>query len=117
MDSSQLVKNGKSLVEAMGFWPSFRIGLMSLAAAIFGSFLFLSGVGGLLIDYLPTAPADAVAAAHERAYYSLFAGVLFMLISAALAGYAFRAARKVASVALFIVGVAAAFPLYLWLLG
>ena len=24
MDSSQLVKNGKSLVEAMGFWPSFH---------------------------------------------------------------------------------------------
>jgi hypothetical protein len=91
------------------------VALVSLAAALLGSLLFLSGFAGLLIDYLPTAPPDAVAAAHARAHLNIFLGVPVMLISAFTAGRTMRVAPKLGAASLAILAVASAIPVYLWL--
>ncbi|MBL8300182.1 MAG: hypothetical protein JNN30_17730 [Rhodanobacteraceae bacterium] len=91
------------------------VGLVSLGTALLGSFLFLSGVGGLLMDYVPTVAPEAVAAARDRAYVHLFSGVLVMIVSAGLTGRAAHRASKLSVSSAFVLGASSLFPLCLWL--
>ena len=94
-----------------------QVGAVSLGTALLGSFLFLSGVGGLLVDYVPTVAPEAVATARDRAYVSLFAGVLVMVVSAGFAGHALRASPRLFTASAIVLAGASIFPLGLWLLG
>jgi hypothetical protein len=95
----------------------FNVGMLSIFVAALGSFLYLSGVGGLWIDYAPSVGTQAIAAAHGRAYVQLFCGVVTMLIAAVMAGVAVRASPKLAATSAAILAGASLFPLGFWLIG
>ena len=92
------------------------VGLIALGTALLGSFLFLSGFGGLLVDYAPTVAAEAIAAARDRAQVGYLSGVLVMVLSAGLAGHAAHTSRRLALSAGAVLTVATVFPLCFWLL-
>lgn len=90
-------------------------GLLSVGLATLGSFLFLSGVGGLWIDYAPSVEAEAIAAARDHSYILLFVGVFVMLVAAAVGGVAARTSTKLAVTSAVVLAGASLFPLAFWL--
>jgi len=91
------------------------VGALSVGVAAIGAFLFLSGVGGLLVDYVPSVAADVIAAAHDRAYVRLFGGVVVMLVASVLCGVATRTSPKLAATSAVVLALASVFPLAFWL--
>ncbi len=93
----------------------FTAVLPSIGLAILGSFLFLSGVGGLWIDYAPSVDAETIAVARDRAYAFLFTGVVVLLSSAVACGLAARIAPKAAAISAVILAGSSLYPLAFWL--
>jgi hypothetical protein len=92
------------------------VGAVALVASILGAFLFLSGFGGLLLDYAPTVSSEAIAAARDRAQMSQLSGVVVMLLASGLAGHSARATPRLALSAGAVLSAACLFPLCFWLL-
>lgn len=92
------------------------VGLFALGTSLLGSFLFLSGFGGLLVDYVPTISPQVIADARDRALVGQLSGVLVMVLSAGLAGYAARTSPKLSLSAAVVLAISAALPLFFRLL-
>jgi hypothetical protein len=92
-------------------------GILSIGLSVLGSFLFLSGVGGLWMDFAPSVGVDAIAAARDRSYAFLLVGVFVMLVAAAIGGFTARTYPKLAVTSAVILAGASLFPLALWLFG
>ena len=105
------------LIPVLGRKMKFNVGMLSFLIAALGSFLFLSGVSGLWLDYAPSIGAQAIAAARDHAYVQLFCGVLVMLTAAVLVGAVVRTSPKLAATSAVVLAGASLFPLALWLLG
>ena len=103
------------LTQALGRKMKITVGALSVGVAAIGAFLFLSGVGGLLVDYVPTVAADVVAGARERSFQRLFGGVFVMLVASALCGLATRTSPKLAATSAVVLSLASLFPLAFWL--
>lgn len=91
-------------------------GSVSVGLAVLGSYLFLSGIGGLWVDLVLSDPA-AIAAARDRGYTFLFAGVIVMLVAATVGGLSARTSPKLAAISIAILAGASLFPLVFWLFG
>ena len=101
--------------QALGRKMKFNAGGSSIAFAALGSFLYLSGLGGLWIDYAPSVGQAVISAARDRAYVQLFSGVLAMIIGSAFAGSAIRSTPRLAAVTSLILAGTTLFPLAFWL--
>ena len=95
----------------------FTGGLVSVGLAILGSYLFLSGLGSLWVDFAPSVDPSAIAAARDRGYTLLFAGVIVMLVAATIGGLTARTSPKLSITSSVVLAAASLFPLALWLLG
>ncbi len=104
------------LTQVLGRKMKLTGGLFSLGLAVLGSYLFLSGLGGLWVDLVPTDPA-AIAAARDRGYTLLFAGVIVMLVAATVGGLSARTSPKLVVTSSVILAGASLFPLAFWLFG
>ena len=91
-------------------------GSASVGLAVLGSYLFLSGIGGLWADLAPSDPA-AVAAVRDRGYNFLFTGVIVMLVAATVGGLSARTSPKLMAISSAILAGASLFPLVFWLFG
>ena len=99
------------LTQVLGRKMKFNAGVISIAFAAFGSFLYLSGLGGLWMDYAPSVGQAAISAARDRAYVQLFSGVFAMIIGSAFAGSAIRSSPRLAAVTFLILAGTTLFPL------
>lgn len=104
------------LTQALGRKMKFTGGSVSVGLAVLGSYLFLSGIGGLWVDLVPSDP-EAIAAARDRGYTFLFTGVIVMLVAATVGGLSARTSPKLALISSTILAGASLFPLIFWLFG
>ena len=91
-------------------------GIISIVLATLGSYCFLSGIGGLWIDLIPSDPT-AIALARDRGYTYLFTGVIIMLLAAAIGGLSARTSPKLAITSGIVLAVTSLFPFAFWLFG
>lgn len=106
----------RGLIQPLGRKMKFTGGSVSVGLAVLGSYLFLSGIGGLWVDLVPSDP-EAIAAARDRGYTFLFTGVIVMLVAATVGGLSARTSPKLALISSTILAGASLFPLIFWLFG